>query len=63
MHLKFSFLLVGDIPAALSLNNRQFKTKYQREKPILSDEIIFYCKAGIRSENAAIAAMKLGYTK
>lgn len=57
------FFPVGDIPTALSLSDRQFKTKYQRDKPDFSDEIIFHCKLGIRSENAAIAAMKLGYTK
>lgn len=59
----FSISSVGDIPAALSLSDKQFKTKYQRNKPDFSDEIIFHCKAGIRSENAAIAAIKLGYTK
>lgn len=54
---------VGEVHTALEMSDRQFKTKYNRNKPNLSDEIIFHCKIGRRSENAAIAATKLGYTK
>lgn len=56
-------LTVGEINTALSMSDRQFKTKYNRNKPESTDEIIFHCKIGMRSENAAIAATKLGYTK
>lgn len=41
----------------------QFQAKYNRSKPNFNDEIIFHCKIGRRSENAARIASKLGYTK
>lgn len=55
--------IVGEVHAALEMSDHQFKSKYSRSKPSSSDEIIFHCKIGKRSENAAIAATKLGYTK
>lgn len=63
IRLFFTILIVGEVTTALSLTDRQFKTKYNRNKPDFSDEIIFHCRIGRRSENAAIAASKLGYTK
>lgn len=54
---------VGEVNTALSLSDSQFKTKFNRTKPNFNDEVIFHCKIGMRSENAAIAASKLGYTK
>lgn len=59
----FEFLTVGEVDAALNMSDRQFKTKYNRNKPDVTDEIIFHCKVGMRSENAAITAIKLGYIK
>lgn len=61
--IKYEIFTVGDIPTAFGMSDRQFKTKYQRNKPDLSDEIIFHCKIGKRSESAAIAVSKIGYTK
>lgn len=57
------FCLVGEVNAAFGMKSAQFQAKYNRNKPNFSDEIIFHCKIGKRSENAAIAASKLGYTK
>lgn len=45
------------------MSDRQFKTKYNRNKPDVTDELIFHCKIGKRSEYAAITATKLGYKK
>ncbi|XP_055322401.1 rhodanese domain-containing protein CG4456-like isoform X2 [Sitodiplosis mosellana] len=53
---------LGEVNTALSLSDGQFKTKYNRSKPKLTDEVIFHCRIGMRSENAAIAANKLGYS-
>ncbi|XP_031618484.1 rhodanese domain-containing protein CG4456-like [Contarinia nasturtii] len=53
---------LGEVNTALNLSDSQFKKKYSRNKPGPTDEIIFHCKIGMRSENAAIAATKLGYT-
>lgn len=37
--------------------------KYERPKPGLYDELIFYCKFGDRSQTAAELAAKVGYRK
>lgn len=57
------YQLVGDIQATLNWSSSQFKAKFSRDKPQQADEIIFYCKLGMRSEKAAIAATQLGYSK
>lgn len=54
---------MGEVNAALNMSDKQFKAKYNHTKPDYSDEIIFHCRIGRRSENAAINATKLGYTK
>lgn len=59
----YSKMPVGEIGTALSMSDRQFQAKYNASKPNLDDEIIFHCRIGRRSENAAIIATKLGYTK
>lgn len=62
---KFCYLsnLVGEVNAAFSMKSAQFEAKYNRAKPNSNDEVIFHCKIGRRSENAAIIASKLGYAK
>lgn len=59
----FESLKVGDVATVLNWSGEQFKAKYKRNKPKYTDEIIFHCKLGIRSENAAIAANQLGFSK
>uniref|UniRef100_A0A1A9ZLA2 Rhodanese domain-containing protein n=1 Tax=Glossina pallidipes TaxID=7398 RepID=A0A1A9ZLA2_GLOPL len=38
-----------------------FKAKYGRDKPTIDTELIFHCKVGRRSHNAAEIAQQLGY--
>lgn len=54
---------MGDVATVLNWSDEQFKAKYKRNKPKHTDEIIFHCKLGMRSENAAIAANQLGFSK
>ncbi|MDA1196643.1 MAG: rhodanese-like domain-containing protein [Nanoarchaeota archaeon] len=50
-----------ELEQALQLENEEFKTKYDFEKPNKEQELIFYCHAGGRSAKAAKLAMKLGF--
>lgn len=47
----------------LNLIRPKFSAIYNREKPQLSDSIIFTCKSGARALVAAQNAMSMGYTK
>ncbi|XP_061401105.1 rhodanese domain-containing protein CG4456-like [Musca vetustissima] len=40
----------------------EFKQKFVREKPSLDSPIVFYCRSGRRSQEAAETAVALGYT-
>ncbi|KAI9576968.1 hypothetical protein GQX74_014335 [Glossina fuscipes] len=42
-------------------DDSMFKTKYGRDKPKIDTELIFHCKVGRRSHNAAEIAQQLGY--
>lgn len=54
---------VADVATILDWPSSQFKAKFNRDKPQPTDELIFYCKIGMRSEKAAIAATRLGFAK
>ncbi|KAJ1811516.1 hypothetical protein LPJ56_004292 [Coemansia sp. RSA 2599] len=43
---------LGDVAAAFSLPADDFKAKYGIDKPTTSQETIFYCRSGKRSQNA-----------
>lgn len=47
----------------LRLSAPAFGAKYERPKPGLYDEIIFYCKFGDMAQTAAELAAKAGYRK
>lgn len=49
---------VGD---ALRLSEDEFKGKFGFEKPDKDDDLVFYCKAGIRAMGGAEQASSLGY--
>ncbi|XP_022825273.1 putative thiosulfate sulfurtransferase, mitochondrial isoform X2 [Spodoptera litura] len=63
----------GQIPSSINIplksvhealdcmSEEDFRCQYCREKPALSDELIFYCKTGRRSTIALNQALKLGY--
>lgn len=52
---------VNSSPGALFLSPEEFEDKFGFEKPDLEKEVVFYCKAGIRSKGAAILAHDAGY--
>lgn len=54
---------LGQVSEELSANmdKKAFKAKYGRDKPDENTEIIFHCKIGRRSQNAAELAKSLGY--
>jgi rhodanese-related sulfurtransferase len=39
---------------ALGLSNDAFKDRYGFEKPDKQDHIVYYCRSGVRAENAAM---------
>uniref|UniRef100_A0A182NH53 Rhodanese domain-containing protein n=1 Tax=Anopheles dirus TaxID=7168 RepID=A0A182NH53_9DIPT len=47
----------------LSLSPDAFETKYGRKKPTTDDPIIFSCRSGVRSGQAALEADQLGFKK
>ncbi|XP_022215247.2 rhodanese domain-containing protein CG4456 [Drosophila obscura] len=52
---------LGIVSQELSTSAELFKSKYGREKPQASTEIIFHCMIGKRSLKAAEAAAALGF--
>ena len=54
---------VGSSPDALFMPSHEFEDKFGFEKPKADQELIFYCKAGVRSSAAAQLAQQVGYEK
>jgi len=50
-----------ELEVALALSKSDFKLRYKFEKPQLSDEVIFSCRAGRRSVRASLIAEKAGF--
>lgn len=48
-------------PDALFLPEEEFEDRFGFEKPATDKEIVFYCKAGVRSSAAAQLAQQQGY--
>lgn len=63
--INFIRIQVKQVPEKLSqdFTADNFKTLFQREKPTVDTEIIFYCKIGARSQAATDLCYKLGYKK
>lgn len=57
------YLVVGDIEDALSLEEDMFEERYGISKPSLDADIVFSCRAGIRSLVAIELAKNLGYSR
>ena len=53
LHIPLNEHPFTNIDQALKLSDNDFKIIFGVEKPLKSDEIIFYCMAGIRSDSAA----------
>jgi len=54
---------VGSAPDALFMPAHEFEDKFGFEKPTADQELVFYCKAGVRSSAAAGLARQVGYSK
>jgi rhodanese-related sulfurtransferase len=50
-------------PDALFLNADEFEDRFGMKKPVQGQELVFYCKAGVRSRAAAQLARRIGYEK
>jgi rhodanese-related sulfurtransferase len=53
---------INSSPESLFLSPEDFEDRFGFEKPDTNSEVVFYCKAGIRSKGAAILANEAGYT-
>ena len=57
-------LLVGEIEEAFKLSPEAFRERYGAVKPSMEDSnIVFHCRAGIRSRTAMTTVHELGYSK
>ncbi|KAI9793936.1 MAG: hypothetical protein M1833_000505 [Piccolia ochrophora] len=54
---------ISSQPDALFLPEEEFEDRFGFGKPSPSHEVVFYCKAGVRSSAAAIMAQQGGYEK
>ncbi|KAJ9629601.1 hypothetical protein H2203_001981 [Taxawa tesnikishii (nom. ined.)] len=54
---------VSSQPDALFLPEEEFEDRFGFEKPSKDKELVFYCKAGVRSSAAAQLAQRQGYQK
>lgn len=48
---------------ALHTHHAEFKSLYGFDKPLLDQEVIFYCRSGQRSTTASDVAKRNGYIK
>jgi len=56
-------LPIASAPDALTLPADEFEDRFGFQKPAAEQELVFYCKAGIRSSAAAQVAKEVGYKK
>ena len=56
--------IVGEVESALKMTAEDFLKKYGAPKPSKEDtNIVFHCRAGVRSLDAMETAHQLGYKK
>ena len=51
------------LPASLYMHAREFEQKFGFKKPRRDQEIIFYCRSGVRAATAGDIAKKNGYER
>ena len=51
------------LPSSLHLNAEDFENKFGFKKPKRQQDIIFYCRSGVRAATAGDIAQKNGYEK
>ena len=57
-------VLVGEVEDALALQPGEFEAKYGAKKPSKEDtNIVFHCRAGVRSLSALQSAHQMGYSR
>ena len=57
-------MLVGEVEEALALHPDEFEAKYKAKKPSKKDtNIVFHCRAGMRSLSALQSAHQMGYSR
>ena len=56
-------LPLSNFEQTLKLSPDEFKSKLGFDKPEQSEEVVFYCKSGVRSTNASNIAEKLGFSE
>jgi thiosulfate:glutathione sulfurtransferase len=56
-------LPLSSLSAALHMDGNTFKEKYGFHKPAFDQEVVFYCRSGMRSSTASDVALKNGYKK
>ncbi|KAH7039493.1 Rhodanese-like domain-containing protein [Macrophomina phaseolina] len=54
---------IASAPEGLFLSPEEFEDKFGFQKPPVGNEVVFYCKAGVRSSSAAQLAQQAGYEK
>ena len=54
---------ISSQPDALMLSAEDFEDRFGFEKPGTDKEVVFYCKAGVRSSAAAKLASQSGYSR
>ena len=54
---------IASSPDALVMPAHEFEDKFGFEKPRVDQEVVFYCKAGVRSHAAAEVARQAGYPR
>jgi thiosulfate:glutathione sulfurtransferase len=56
-------LPLSALAKSLHMSKEAFRTKHGFEKPKVDEEVIFYCRSGMRSSSASDVAKRNGYTK
>jgi rhodanese-related sulfurtransferase len=56
-------LPLSGLPGALRMDGAKFKEKYGFQKPDFDQEVVFYCRSGMRSATASDVARRNGYNK
>ena len=55
---------MGEVEEALKLSPAVFQERYKAKKPGKQDsDIVFHCRAGMRSRTAMATAHQLGFTR
>jgi rhodanese-related sulfurtransferase len=56
-------LPLSNLAGALHMDGAKFKEKYGFQKPEFDQEVVFYCRSGMRSATASDVARRNGYKK